>query len=366
MRSYLYPVLLGLSALSISLSSAYYSVYGLGALFAGAAIQIMVMAGTLEFAKVVLSGFLHRYWKDLPALLKGYLSVAVVVLVIISSMGIYGYLAAAYQSSSLELGSVQERIEVLDARKDRYAQQISSINQERVALSSTILSLSQGLSGNTVQYVDPRTGQVLTTQSSASRSAIQQQLNSARNREAALNVQAEALSDSLIVLDDRVFEIKEASQASRNLGPLIFLSEVTGMPMDRVVNVLIVIIMLVFDPLAITMIIATSVAFDTVRKPVKPEEEEYIDEVVQDPEQQVSDNPEPKPTSGSFSKYFEPLVEQLDSPKKLRKVSRIKKVGNFYHIVYEDSSVDRIHEDVYYKFVNDLNLNLDSVKPAQP
>lgn len=341
--------------MSISLSSAYYSVYGLGALFAGAAIQIMIMAGTLEFAKVILSGFLHRFWKDLPVLLRSYLSAAVVVLIVISSIGIYGYLASAYQSSSLELGNIQEKIEVIQARKDRYTQQIGFINQERQTLSSTILSLSQGLSGNTVQYVDPRTGQVLTTQSSAARTILQQQLNATRDREALLSKQAEAFSDSLIVLDDRVFAIKEASTATRNLGPLMFISEVSGMPMDRVVNILIVVIMLVFDPLAVTMIVATSVSFDVVRKSLRPEEGQIVE---------FTQDLEPDPSLDTFDNYYEPVKEQLDSSKKARKVSQIKKLGNFYHIIYQDNSVDRIHEDTYYRFVNENSINSDDVRPA--
>lgn len=341
--------------MSISLSSAYYSVYGLGALFAGAAIQIMIMAGTLEFAKVILSGFLHRFWKDLPVLLRSYLSAAVVVLIVISSLGIYGYLASAYQSSSLELGNIQEKIEVIQARKDRYTQQIGFINQERQTLSSTILSLSQGLSGNTVQYVDPRTGQVLTTQSSAARTILQQQLNATRDREALLSKQAEAFSDSLIVLDNRVFAIKEASTATRNLGPLMFISEVSGMPMDRVVNILIVVIMLVFDPLAVTMIVATSVSFDVVRKSLKPEEGQIVE---------FTQDLEPDPSLDTFDNYYEPVKEQLDSSKKARKVSQIKKLGNFYHIIYQDNSVDRIHEDTYYRFVNENSINSDDVRPA--
>lgn len=341
--------------MSISLSSAYYSVYGLGALFAGAAIQIMIMAGTLEFAKVILSGFLHRFWKDLPVLLRSYLSAAVVVLIVISSLGIYGYLASAYQSSSLELGNIQEKIEVIQARKDRYTQQIGFINQERQTLSSTILSLSQGLSGNTVQYVDPRTGQVLTTQSSAARTILQQQLNATRDREALLSKQAEAFSDSLIVLDDRVFAIKEASTATRNLGPLMFISEVSGMPMDRVVNILIVVIMLVFDPLAVTMIVATSVSFDVVRKSLRPEEGQIVE---------FTQDLEPDPSLDTFDNYYEPVKEQLDSSKKARKVSQIKKLGNFYHIIYQDNSVDRIHEDTYYRFVNENSINSDDVRPA--
>lgn len=379
MRSYLYPVLLGVSALSISLSSAYYSIYGLGALFAGAALQIMIMAGTLEFAKVVLAGFLHRFWKDLPTLLKSYLSVAVVILIVISSMGIYGYLASAYQNSSLELGSVQDRIQMLDGRKDRYTQQIASINEERQGLTSTILTLSQGLSGNTIQYLDPQSGQLITTQSSAARNILQQQLNSARDRESLLSTQVDAFSDSLIAIDNRIFEVRDASSASRNLGPLLFLSQVSGMSMDRVVNILIVVIMLVFDPLAVTMIVATSVSFDTVRKPrLKPEPESKQQEASEPQQELVSiplteqSEPTEKPSQSdqslvTFDKYFEPWNEknkELESSEEKRKVKEIKKLGKHYHIIYDDHSVDRIHESVYYKFINDNGITHTRVRPA--
>lgn len=372
-KSYLYPILLGVSALSISLSSAYYSIYGLGALFAGAALQIMVMAGTLEFAKVVLAGFLHRFWKDLPTLLRSYLSVAVVILIVISSMGIYGYLASAYQNSSLELGSVEDRIEMLEGRKSRYTQQIASINQERQGLTSTILTLSQGLTGNTIQYIDPQSGQLITTQSAAARNILQQQLTSARDRESLLSTQVDVFSDSLIVLDNRVFEVKDASSATRNLGPLLFLSQVSGMSMDKVVNILIVVIMLVFDPLAVTMIVATSVSFDVVRKPRKELKVESKKKESSDPQEEFENIPftqEFKPTNSdqtlvTFEKYFQPPddpEQQLESSEKNRKVREIRKLGKHYHITYEDGSVDRIHETTYYKFVNDNNIKCDKVR----
>ena len=375
MKSYLYPVLLGVSALSISLSSAYYSIYGLGALFAGAALQIMVMAGTLEFAKVVLAGFLHRFWKDLLTLVRSYLSVAIVILIVISSMGIYGYLASAYQNSSLELGSVEDRIEMLEGRKDRYTQQMSSINQERQGLTSTILTLSQGLSGNTIQYIDPQSGQLITTQSAAARNILQQQLTSARDRESLLSTQVDAFSDSLIVLDNRIFEVRDASSATRNLGPLLFLSQVSGMSMQKVLNILIVVIMLVFDPLAVTMIIATSVSFDTVRKPRKELQIELEQTNVSEPVQQSQHIPftqqeqptQPESTLNTFEEYFEPNDNQnkeLESSEKKRKVLQIKKLGNHYHITYEDHSVDRVHEDRYYKFINDNNIKSTSIKSS--
>lgn len=394
-HSYSYPLLLGVSALSISISSAYYSVYGLGALFAGAALQIMVMAATLEFAKVLLAGFLHRFWDGLPRVLRSYLSGAVIVLIVISSMGIYGYLASAYQNSNLELGSVQSRVDVLEQRKQRYAQQIQTINQERGGLTNTILTLSEGLSSNVIQYVDPQTGQLITTQSSAARNIIQQQLSSARDREGLLSSQVDALSDSLIALDNRIFSIKDESSASKNLGPLMFLAEVTGMSMDRVVNVLIVTIMLVFDPLAVTMIIATSVAFDKVRDQrvqqadqdsdqdsdqdfkvfevykQPPSEKEGLESLdsssdqythqpqvepkAEDPkvDQTVKEeNKQPLPPTPT-QKVENIYGEQLEQPEKVRKVTQIKHVGNYTHVHYDDYSVDRIPQREFKKLQED-------------
>lgn len=364
-HSFWYPAMLGFSALTISISSAYYSVYGLGALFAGAALQIMIMAGTLEFAKVLLTGFLHRFWADLPTLLRTYLAGSVVVLVIISSMGIYGYLASAYQNSSLELGSVEDRVEVLEQRKQRYLQQVQVLNEEREGLTATILSLSGGLTSNTIQYVDPQTGQLITTQSSAARNILQQQLTSTRQRESVLSSQVDALSDSLLALDDRIFSIKDESTASKNLGPLIFLAEVAQMPMDKVVNILIVTIMLVFDPLAITMIIATSVAFDTVKGQEPPSDPEPEPE----PEPEVIEEPEPEPeiveepiiwpilfptTPIPSPPVVAPNVygEQLIKTSEVRKVSKIHHVGNFVHVTYNDGSVDRIPERDYERLKN--------------
>jgi len=95
----LFPFLIALSALSVSASAAFYSVSGLSKLFAGASFEVIIMAGSLEVAKLVIASLLYQYWTDLNKILRTYLTIAAIILVLITSMGIYGFLSAAYQES---------------------------------------------------------------------------------------------------------------------------------------------------------------------------------------------------------------------------------------------------------------------------
>ena len=99
----LFPGLIALSALSVSASAAFYSVYGLSKLFAGASLEVIIMAGSLEFAKLVTASLLYQYWGTINKGLRAYLTVATVILVLITSMGIYGFLSAAYQDTYRQL-----------------------------------------------------------------------------------------------------------------------------------------------------------------------------------------------------------------------------------------------------------------------
>ena len=103
MKNKLFPWIIALSALSVSGSAAFYSVSGLGKMFAGASLQVMVLAGSLEFAKLVTASLLYQYWKKLNMGLKVYLSVATIILIIITSAGIYGFLSSAYQETSFKV-----------------------------------------------------------------------------------------------------------------------------------------------------------------------------------------------------------------------------------------------------------------------
>ena len=109
--------LLGITALSIAFAAAFFSVYGIATLFAGAFTFAAFMASTLEVGKIVSVIFLYRYWKKTQGFLKTYLGIAVFVLMLITSLGIFGYLSAAYQKSAIEFKEAQEKIVVVESKK---------------------------------------------------------------------------------------------------------------------------------------------------------------------------------------------------------------------------------------------------------
>ena len=100
----LFPYLIALTALSVSASAAYYSVTGLSKLFAGAAFAVIIMAGSLEVAKIVIASLLHQYWKTMNKVLRTYLTLATIILIGITSAGIYGFLSSAYQETATKAG----------------------------------------------------------------------------------------------------------------------------------------------------------------------------------------------------------------------------------------------------------------------
>ena len=119
-----FSTLIGISALLVAGSAAFFSVFGLSRLFSGAFFSVIIMAGSLEFAKLVAASFLYRYWNDINKILKAYLMIGVGTLVLITSAGIFGYLSNAYQGATIGfekqstlLLSLEERLEQLEEDK---------------------------------------------------------------------------------------------------------------------------------------------------------------------------------------------------------------------------------------------------------
>ena len=111
-----FPLIIAFSALTVSASAAFYSVSGLSKLFAGAAFAVIIMAASLEVAKLVIASLLYQYRKTLPRLLKYYLSVACFILILITSMGIYGFLSAAYQETAAKAGNIDSQIALIEKK----------------------------------------------------------------------------------------------------------------------------------------------------------------------------------------------------------------------------------------------------------
>jgi hypothetical protein len=265
----IFPFMIALSALSVSASAAFYSISGLSKLFAGATLAVIIMASSLEVAKLVIASLLYQYRKGLPKLLKYYLSVACIVLILITSMGIYGFLSAAYQETAAKAGNIDAQIALIETKRDNVKEQLAVYNAEKSTINGAVSDLRAGLSNNTIQYKDKETGQIITTTSSSTRRALEKQLDQAIERQTKINTKVDELNTKLFDYETEIVEVKTSDAVSSELGPLKYLSGLTGTPMDKIINWLLLTIIFVFDPLAIALVIAANYAFERLRPKTK-------------------------------------------------------------------------------------------------
>ena len=261
----IFPFIIAASALSVSASAAFYSVSGLSKLFAGAAFAVILMAASLEVAKLVIASLLYQYRKSLPTLLKYYLSVACFVLILITSMGIYGFLSAAYQETAAKAGSIDSQIALIETRRDNTKEQLSVYTGEKESINKAVADLRSGLANNVIQYTNAE-GVLITTTSSSTRRALEKQLDQAIDRQTTINSKVDDLNTKLFEYETEIVEVSTNNDIAGELGPLKFLSELTDVPMNKIINVLLLIIIFVFDPLAIALVIAANFAFDQLKK----------------------------------------------------------------------------------------------------
>ena len=268
MKNQIFPFIIALTALSVSASAAFYSVTGLSKLFAGATVQVMVMAGSLEVAKLVIASLLYQYWDKLNKALRTYLISASVVLVLITSMGIYGYLSAAYQTTASQAGNAEAQVTLLETKKQNFTQQRDLYNNEKSNIIQGITQLQSGLAGNRISYVDKQ-GNLIQSTSSSNRKSFERQLDNSTTRQSEISAKLDVLNDSIFKLDAKIIEVKVSNNSAGELGPLKYLSNLTGASMDRIINYLLLVIIFVFDPLAISLVIAANFAFDQSKPPFK-------------------------------------------------------------------------------------------------
>jgi len=259
------PVLIALSALSVSGSAAFYSVYGLSKLFAGAQLQVIIMAGSLEVSKLVIASLLYQYWDSLNKVLRTYLTAAAFVLVLITSMGIYGFLSAAYQETYSTYTVSEKRIDFLEQKEAFFSEDVSRYDTELERISTTINELSKARATQ-IQVRDTSSATGLrTTVSTAELRLAQERIASEEANRKEVQAKRTVAADSLQSIQIQILEIESNSEVAAELGPLKYISEVTGWEMSRIVNILLLIIIFVFDPLAISLVIAANFAFAQLR-----------------------------------------------------------------------------------------------------
>ena len=226
-NSRLFPYLVGLSALLVAGSAAFYSVFGLSKLFSGATIAVIIMAGSLEFAKLVSASFLYRYWDDINRFMKTYLIIGVVTLVMITSAGIFGFLSNAYQGATV---SFEKESTALLYKEDR----LDQLKDDKKFLKEELEAASSELPDN------------YRTAKRKLREEYQPKINK--------------VNETMMTLKQEIGDLKIALiETGVDVGPAIYLARVFNTDVDTVVKYFIFLLISVFDPLAVVLVISYNI-----------------------------------------------------------------------------------------------------------
>ena len=266
-------ILLGIAALLVAGCAAFFSVTGLGLLFHGAAISVMIMASTLEFAKLVSAAYLKQKWWDIGRFLKIYLTIAVVTLMFLTSMGIFGFLSDAFQQQSIVIEQVDRKIGVLNnkitlnnAEIERYNNQIANFSQIRNSQETNLSKMIERQQG--------------TSRISGMIKNADAQIKLSSNR-------IDSLSSQNTIIYQEIDEVKNQNiDLEKQIGGFRFVAEAFGIELKKAVKYFILIIVFVFDPLAIALILA----YNTTQKPELPVINEEI-ALVEDVEEKKRGRP---------------------------------------------------------------------------
>lgn len=246
-RFFNFKTLVSFTALVIAGCAALFSVTGIGTLFAGAAVSAMVMASALELGKLVGISFLYRYWGEIPRALKSYMAIASVVLIVITSAGIYGYLSSAYAKVAADPLKMNAEVQILNSqaatveeeikRKTQRLDQIIALRGQQENRIDELISKSTTGSNTTI-----RNAQNQLTELNRTATTLQQEINTASARRDSLK--AQSLTTDVAI------------STNSDIGTFVYISRAIGVELDTVVKWFILVIVLVFDPLSICLVLA--------------------------------------------------------------------------------------------------------------
>ncbi len=260
-------LLLGLSALFVAFNAAFFSVTGLSKLFAGASISVILMASSLELAKLIVAGYLYNYWEKINKAFRYYLLGATLVLVLITSLGIYGFLTSAFQETFNVYSITSKEKTFLQQKEKFWEKDVIRYDAELERISQNISTLSSAKTQQ-IQYTD-KNGKTQSSVSTTELRAAQSRIAVEEQNRKEVQSKRQIAADSLQSIQLKILEIDTNTQVGSELGPLQYLSGLLGKPMDQIINWFILIIIFVFDPLAVALV----VAFNNAVKVDKGEED---------------------------------------------------------------------------------------------
>ena len=263
--------LLLLTGLTISAVAIYYSVVGLTAIFSAAAIPIIVMGSSLEVAKLVCASWLKANWDRIPRIMKVYMSAAVVVLMLITSMGIFGFLSKAHNDQNLVSGDVQSKIAIYD-EKIKTAK--DNIEADRKQLKQMDEAVDQIMGRSSDEKGADKANSVRKSQQ-RDRASLAKDIETNQKLIASLNDEAAPIRAEVRKVDAEVGPIKY-------IAAFIYGTTPDASMLERAVTWIIILIVIVFDPLAVIMLLGSQMTFAWHREGHDPLAEETPDPYVAD------------------------------------------------------------------------------------
>ncbi len=326
MRKYILPVLVAISALSLAGAAAFFSVTGLSKLFGGAETEVAIMASALELAKLVTASFLHRYWKVIKWQMKTYLCIGVITVMIITSAGIYGFLSDAYSTTANKLQNIDAQVQMVEQKKTIINSDITRLQESKELKSERVKTLTSLRSQQ-----ETRLDSLYNRKQIAAAKRVEQQIDQANKDIVAANIEMDTLNNQIQRkyndinnLDLEILDLKN-NDVTGEVGPLKYISKLTGKDMDSVVNFFILLLIFVFDPLAVSLVIATNIS---IKKEFGDKELELNH---QKEEQTNTDNIEPNVKAEYKNEPINTLefdVKQEDIESKKRTEEVIQYVAN--------------------------------------
>ena len=329
--------LLFATALGLSACAAYYSVMGLVAIFASAVVPILIMGTLLESAKLVVASWLYRNWKEVPVLLKSYFTVALIILMMLTSMGIFGYLSKAHLDQAIPSGDVSAKLSLID---EKIRTEKENVNASRKELSQLDAQVDQTLSR--------------TTEASGADRAISIRRGQQKDRNRILNEIGQAQTKISKLNEERAPIASEVRKVEAEVGPIKYIAALIygDKPdddiLEKAVRWVIILIVSVFDPLAVLLLIAAN----WQQKRDKEETEEvFIDE---------GELP-PVPEEINKTEIIEPIQVNVNDEVPVWEEMRVS-------IKPEEHPVEKIITDYAPAEVTDeeLNITVDESKDWEP
>lgn len=297
-------ILMLLAALSLSAIAAFYSIVGLTAIFAAAVIPIIVMGSVLEVSKLVVASWVYRNWKEAPFLLKSYLSIAVVILMVITSMGIFGFLSKAHLDQAVPTGNLQAQLEVIN---DKIQIEKDNVNDARTTLAQLDKQVNETINRTADEFDDggvQRSIQLRKSQGKE-RKKLLATIEKSQKEIAKLTIEKAPISTEVRKVEAEVGPIKY-------IAALIYGDKVDENLLEKAVRYVIILIVSVFDPLAVLMLVAFNWSLKH-RKEKDPKPKGWHKELVPDSEEWPPYEPEfnePKPNKQKKVKPLRPIIRR--------------------------------------------------------